>query len=45
MDRSDYRTLPRSVRLAETVTSLDADPIPDPQAGRNLDQHRALRDD
>jgi len=27
----------------ETITSVDADAVPDP--GRNVDQHRALRDD
>lgn len=41
----DYRTLPPDVRLDETVASVDASPVPDPDAGRNVDQHRALRDD
>ena len=41
----DYSSLPPSVRLDETVTSVDAQPVPDPEAGRNMDQHRALRDD
>ena len=42
----DYSTLPSSrVDLDDTVASVDADPVPDPAAGRNLDQHRALRDD
>ena len=41
----DYRELPPGVRLEETVTSVDADPAPDPAAGRNFDQHQALRDD
>ncbi len=41
----DYRSLPRDVRLDETLASVDADPVPDPAAGRNVDQHRALRDD
>ncbi|HET8717884.1 MAG TPA: hypothetical protein VFM50_09040 [Nocardioidaceae bacterium] len=41
----EYRTLPEPVRLHETIASVDADPVPDPAAGRNLDQHRALRDD
>lgn len=41
----DYRTLPPGVRLDETIASVDADSHPDPAAGRNLDQHRALRDD
>ena len=41
----DYRALPPGVRLDETITSIDADPVPDPAAGRNVDQHRALRDE
>jgi hypothetical protein len=41
----DYRTLPLGVRLDDTIASVDADPVPDPVAGRNVDQHRALRDD
>jgi hypothetical protein len=41
----DYSNLPPSVRLDETIASVDAESVPDPQAGRNVDQHRALRDD
>jgi hypothetical protein len=41
----DFRTLPPVVRLDETIAGVDADSVPDPAAGRNLDQHRALRDD
>jgi len=41
----DYRTLPPGVRLDETIATVDADSVPDPAAGRNVDQHRALRDD
>ncbi len=33
---------PGSVR---TGPSVEPDPAPDPEAGRNGDQHRALRDD
>jgi hypothetical protein len=40
-----YRTLPREVSLDETVATIDPDAAPDPDAGRNVDQHRALRDD
>ncbi|GAA5117104.1 hypothetical protein GCM10023339_27130 [Alloalcanivorax gelatiniphagus] len=43
--RADYSVLPARVRLDETITSLDAAPLPDPHAGRNVDQHLALRDD
>ncbi len=41
----DFNNLPPSVRLDETITSVDPEPVPDPQAGRNVDQHQALRDD
>ena len=41
----DYRSLPPDVELDETIVSVDADPVPDPAAGRNVEQHRALRDD
>ncbi|MDN4162178.1 hypothetical protein [Nocardioides abyssi] len=43
--RPDYTTLPPEVTLEETVRSVDADPVPDPHAGRNVDQHAALQDD
>lgn len=41
----DYRRLPLPVRLDETIASVRPDPVPDPEPGRNIDQHRALRDD
>jgi hypothetical protein len=41
----DYSSLPPAQRLDETIATVDADTVPDPQAGQNLDQHRALRDD
>ncbi len=41
----DYRTLPLAVSLDETIASVEPDAAPDPDANRNLDQHRALRDD
>lgn len=41
----DYRTLPPAVSLDETIASVDPDAAPDPNAGRNVDQHQALRDD
>lgn len=41
----DYRALPPSVRLDETIVTVDTDSLPDPDAGRNVEQHRALRDD
>ncbi len=41
----DYRSLPPGVRLDDTIASVDADPLPDPRAGRNVDLLLALRDD
>ncbi|CAA9369738.1 MAG: hypothetical protein AVDCRST_MAG47-1084 [uncultured Nocardioidaceae bacterium] len=41
----DYRTLPPAVSLDKTIASVEPDAAPNPDAGRNLDQHRALRDD
>jgi hypothetical protein len=43
--RQDYRTLPPAVSLDETIASVEPDAAPDPDGGRNVDQHRALRDD
>ena len=40
-----FTRLPESPRLEDTVASIDPDDVPDPHAGRNVDQHRALRDD
>ena len=40
----DYRTLPPEVRLEDTIESVEPDPVPDLEAGRNMDQNRALRD-
>jgi hypothetical protein len=41
----DFRTLPPAVSLDETIAGVDPDAAPDPDAGRNVDQHQALRDD
>lgn len=42
---TDSGSLPSGVRLDGTLANVDADPVPDPAAGRNVDEHRALRDD
>lgn len=42
---SVYQALPPAVRLDRTIASVDAERVADPAAVRNLDQHRALRDD
>jgi len=41
----DYRSLPPQVRLEETIAGIDPGPVPDPEAGQNVDQRRALQDD
>ena len=41
----DYRSLPPKLRPEETISIVEPDDVPDPEAGRNGDQHRALRDD
>lgn len=41
----DYRSLPPLVRLEDTIASVDPEPAPDPRAGQNVDQRRALQDD
>jgi hypothetical protein len=43
--RQDYRTLPPGVSLDETIASVEPDAALDSAAGRNVDQHRTLRDD
>jgi hypothetical protein len=43
--KQDYRTLPPAVSLDQTVATVEPDAAPDPDGGRNVDQHRALRDD
>ena len=40
-----FAALPESPRLEDTVGTVEADDVPDPHGGRNVDQHRALRDD
>lgn len=42
---SDYTHLPPRVRLEDAIATVDVEPLPDPQGGRNVDQHQALRDD
>lgn len=40
----DFSTLPEPTRLEDTVTELDGDPVPDPQAGLNVAMKDALTD-
>lgn len=43
--KNDHRTLPPAIDLDETVAGVAPGPAPEPEAGRNMDQHRALQDD
>ncbi|WP_207084659.1 hypothetical protein [Nocardioides sp. S5] len=40
-----FSTLPASVGVEDTIASVDTSHSPDPDDVRNVDQHRALRDD
>ena len=40
----DFSELPEPVRLEDTVTEFDADPVPDPHAGLNTAILDATRD-
>ena len=44
MTPRDFSELPEPVRLEDTVTTRDPDPVPDPQAGLNVDLKNALTD-
>lgn len=37
-----FRTLPEPIRLEDTVISIPASAQSDPEAGRNVDQDRAV---
>lgn len=39
----DFSELPEPVRLADTVTSQEVDPAPDPQGGRDTETEFLLR--
>lgn len=38
-----FRRLPEPVRLEDTIATQDADPLPDPEAGRDTDTDFLLR--
>jgi hypothetical protein len=39
----DYRHLPAPVRVEDTLATTDAEPVPDPEAGRDTDRDFLLR--
>ena len=38
-----FRTLPKAVRLEDTITSQDVEPVPDPEGGMDTDRRFLLR--
>jgi hypothetical protein len=40
---AQYRALPEPVRLDETFTTLDTEPVPDPLMGRDTETEFMLR--
>ncbi|EFQ82127.1 hypothetical protein HMPREF0063_12651 [Aeromicrobium marinum DSM 15272] len=42
-DRERFRALPPPVRLEDTVTSQDTEPVPDPDGGLDPEQRHFLR--
>ncbi len=38
-----FRTLPKAVRLEDTITSQDVEPVPDPEGGMNTDRQFLIR--
>lgn len=42
-DPDRFRKLPSAVRLEDTITSQDVEPVPDPEAGHNTDRDFLIR--
>ncbi|WP_164519535.1 hypothetical protein [Nocardioides ferulae] len=40
-----FTALPTGPRVEQTVATVDPEDLPDPFAGRNVDQHAALNDE
>lgn len=38
-----FKHLPKRVRLEDTVTTSDTEPVPDPEAGRDTDRDFLIR--
>ncbi|WP_162891334.1 hypothetical protein [Aeromicrobium sp. A1-2] len=38
-----FKQLPRRVRLADTVTSQETNPVPDPEGGRDAERDFMIR--
>jgi hypothetical protein len=38
-----FKNLPKAVRVEDTITSQDVEPVPDPEAGRDTDRDFLIR--
>ncbi len=41
--KPDFHKLPKAVRLEDTITSQDVEPVPDPEAGMDTDRQFLIR--
>jgi hypothetical protein len=42
-DQDRFKRLPERVRLEDTVTTSDTEPVPDPEGGRDTDRDFLIR--
>ena len=42
-DKDRFKHLPKSVRLEDTVTTADTQPVPDPEGGRDTERDFLIR--
>ncbi len=41
--KGPYSSLPKGIRLEDTIAAIESDPPPDPEAGRDTDRDFMLR--
>jgi hypothetical protein len=42
-DKDRFKQLPKAVRLEDTITTSDTDPVPDPEGGRDTERDFLVR--
>ena len=42
-DKDRFAKLPKRVRLEDTITSAETEPVPDPEGGRDTDRDFLIR--
>jgi hypothetical protein len=42
-DKDRFAKLPKPVRLEDTITSAETEPVPDPEGGRDTDRDFLIR--